>query len=167
MSAIDPDGSSKIFFDRLSWSATMPTPTTSGYTLYSNYTLVIPPWGKGLVKTDVVCSFPADTYGRLAGLNSCCSHCPLCHCNIGGGVVDYDYRGNIGVGIFNHGPESVAISCGDPVAQLILSCIATPQVQEVAKLPAAPSSCTTASCEAGRAPGKVKRVHRGCRGKKH
>ncbi|CAL1144470.1 unnamed protein product [Cladocopium goreaui] len=38
----------------------------------------------------------------------------------GAGVVDYDYRGEVGVVLFNHGPEDFLVAVGDDVAQLIL-----------------------------------------------
>ena len=36
------------------------------------------------------------------------------------GVVDYDYRGNVGVILFNHGDQDFVVNRGDRVAQLIL-----------------------------------------------
>ena len=40
---------------------------------------------------------------------------------MGAGVVDYDYRGNVGVVLFNHHPEEdFAVRRGDRVAQLII-----------------------------------------------
>ena len=40
--------------------------------------------------------------------------------DVGAGVVDYDYRGNVGVILFNHSDTDFQISIGDRVAQLIL-----------------------------------------------
>jgi len=51
--------------------------------------------------------------------------------DVGAGVVDYDYRGNVGVNLFNHGKEDFVIKHGDRVAQLILEKICTPDVVEV------------------------------------
>ena len=39
--------------------------------------------------------------------------------DVGAGVVDYDYRGNVGVILFNHGEEDFVVRKGDRVAQLI------------------------------------------------
>ena len=53
----------------------------------------IPARGKGLVKTDIQIKVPRGTYGRIAprsGLSW--KH----HIDIGAGVVDEDYRGNVG-----------------------------------------------------------------------
>jgi dUTP pyrophosphatase len=73
------------------------------------------------------------------------SHVILCHYNpihlnsglavkkmidCGAGVVDADYRGNVGVVLFNFGPEDFHVEVGDRVAQLILEQISmVPAVQ--------------------------------------
>ena len=46
-------------------------------------------------------------------------------------VVDYDYRGAVGVILFNHGEADFPVAKGDRVAQLILERILTPDVVEV------------------------------------
>jgi dUTP pyrophosphatase len=45
-------------------------------------------------------------------------------------VIDFDYRGAVGVILFNHGAEDFAVAKGDRVAQLILERITTPDVVE-------------------------------------
>lgn len=54
----------------------------------------------------------------------------------GAGVVDYDYRGNVGVILFNHAETDFEVRAGDRVAQLILERITTPEVVEVDDLEA-------------------------------
>ena len=39
---------------------------------------------------------------------------------MGAGVVDSDYRGEVGVVLFNHSPEELKVTEGDAVAQLLL-----------------------------------------------
>jgi len=41
------------------------------------------------------------------------------HIDIGGGVIDQDYRINIGVIVYNHSDTPFVISRGDRIAQLI------------------------------------------------
>lgn len=61
---------------------------------------VIPANGKGLVKTDLAIAIPRGTYARVAPR----SGLALKHfIDTGAGVVDEDYRGNVGVVLFNHG----------------------------------------------------------------
>jgi deoxyuridine 5'-triphosphate nucleotidohydrolase len=55
--------------------------------------------------------------------------------DVGAGVVDYDYRGNVGVVLFNHGEEDFVVKRGDRVAQLILERICTADAVEVDELP--------------------------------
>eukprot|EP01048_Picozoa_sp_COSAG05_P005591 COSAG05_NODE_336_length_11205_cov_4.160544_1_plen_127_part_00 len=58
------------------------------------------------------------------------------HIDIGAGVIDADYRGNVGVILFNHGDDEFKVTKGDRVAQLILEKIITPPVVEVDDLDA-------------------------------
>ena len=55
--------------------------------------------------------------------------------DVGAGVIDADYRGEIGVVLFNHSEEDFQIKQGDRIAQLILEKIETPPVKETADLP--------------------------------
>lgn len=57
----------------------------------------------------------------------------------GAGVVDADYRGLLGVVLFNFGAEDFQCTCaaltavhaGDRIAQLVLEKISTPEIEEV------------------------------------
>ena len=51
--------------------------------------------------------------------------------DVGAGVVDYDYRGPVGVVLFNHGSEDFKVNKGDRVAQLILERICMADIEEV------------------------------------
>lgn len=50
---------------------------------------------------------------------------------MGAGVIDADYRGPLGVILFNHSDAEFSIKAGDRIAQLILECIVTPEVLEL------------------------------------
>ena len=54
---------------------------------------------------------------------------------MGAGVVDADYRGNVGVILFNHGDNDFAVEPGDRVAQLILEKVDMATVTAVTELP--------------------------------
>lgn len=49
-------------------------------------------------------------------------------------MIDPDYRGNVGVILFNHSSKDFVVNVGDRIAQLILERVATPEVKEVAEL---------------------------------
>ena len=51
--------------------------------------------------------------------------------DVGAGVVDYDYRGNVGVVMFNHLDEDCIIKKGDRIAQLVIEKIFMPELVEV------------------------------------
>ena len=44
--------------------------------------------------------------------------------SVGAGVIDYDYRGNVKVLIFNHGDLDLHVSKVDRIAQILLESIA-------------------------------------------
>lgn len=49
---------------------------------------------------------------------------------MGAGVIDYDYRGNVGVVLFNLAKQDYQVNKGDRVAQLVLERIFTPPIVE-------------------------------------
>lgn len=115
----------------LSKNARMPlkgSAHAAGFDLYSAQEGIVPARGKGLFSTDIAIALPEGVYGRIAprsglALNS--------HIDIGAGVVDRDYRGTIGVVIFNHSEEVFEVKKGDRIAQLILECCLYAEIAEV------------------------------------
>jgi dUTP pyrophosphatase len=55
--------------------------------------------------------------------------------DVGAGVVDSHYTGNVGVVLFNFGDTPFTVSKGDRVAQLIVERILTVATREVTELP--------------------------------
>jgi len=113
---------------KLSENATIPTrgsPSAAGYDLYSAEDVTVPAHGKALVKTDVQVKVPSGTYGRIAPRSGLAWKN---HIDIGAGVVDEDYRGNVGVVMFNHAACEFVVKKGDRVAQLICEKISYPDI---------------------------------------
>lgn len=54
--------------------------------------------------------------------------------DVGAGVIDADYRGPVGVILFNHSDVDFEVKVGDRIAQMILEKIVTPDVAEVQDL---------------------------------
>ena len=103
----------------------------AGFDLSSAYDCCVPARGKALVKTDLAIAIPENTYARIAPRSGLAWKNFI---DTGAGVVDYDYRGNVGVILFNHGDVDFEIKRGDRVAQLILERICMAGVQEVEEL---------------------------------
>lgn len=130
-----PDCQEKIlYFKKLSDQATTPsrgTDLAAGYDLYSAEEKTIPKEGKALVKTDIAIALPQGCYGRVAPRSSLSwKH----HIDVGAGVVDRDYRGNVGVVLFNLSKTDYTVHQGDRIAQLIVERISTPPLVEVEEL---------------------------------
>lgn len=51
--------------------------------------------------------------------------------DVGAGVIDADYRGPVGVILFNYSDVDFEVKAGDRIAQLIIEQIVTPEVTEV------------------------------------
>lgn len=122
-------------FAKLSKQAYSPvkaTPHAAGFDLRSAYDYEIPPLGKQLVKTDLQIALPENTYGRIAPRSGLALNY---HIGVGGGVIDADYRGNVGVILFNHSSsEMFKVHRGDRIAQLICEVICHPELQELEEL---------------------------------
>lgn len=105
---------------KMSENATIPTKGSkysAGHDLYSAYDYSVPAFGKVLIKTDISVSIPVGHYGRIAPRSGMSWNN---HTDVGAGVIDRDYTGNIGVVLFNHSNKDLSIEKGDRVAQLIL-----------------------------------------------
>ncbi|KAL1919456.1 uncharacterized protein VTP21DRAFT_2149 [Calcarisporiella thermophila] len=131
-----PVSAIRLLVKRLSDKAKLPTrgsPFSAGYDLYSAADITIPARGKALIPTDLSIAVPSGTYGRVAPR----SGLALKHfLDTGAGVIDADYRGPLGIVLFNHAEDDYQVKEGDRVAQLIVERIYTPEVEEVEDLDA-------------------------------
>jgi dUTP pyrophosphatase len=110
----------KLFVKKLSENATLPVKGSqfaAGYDIASAYDYVVPARGKELIKTDLSWTCPHGTYGRIAPRSGLTWKNSI---DIGAGVIDEDYLGNIGVILFNHSDIDFPVKKGDRIAQLIL-----------------------------------------------
>ena len=124
----------KLIVKRLCNNAALPkrgTEGAAGYDLSAAHDCVIPAKGKGVVKTGLTMTFPSGMYARIAPRSGLAVKKFI---DVGAGVVDQDYRGEVGVVLFNHADDDFQVKQGDRIAQLILEKIATPEVQEVQEL---------------------------------
>ncbi|XP_059746271.1 deoxyuridine 5'-triphosphate nucleotidohydrolase, mitochondrial isoform X1 [Bos taurus] len=92
------------------------------------YDYTVPPMEKVLVKTDIQIALPSGCYGRVAPRSGLAAKHFI---DVGAGVIDEDYRGNVGVVLFNFGKEKFEVKKGDRIAQLICERIFYPEIEEV------------------------------------
>ncbi|KAH6566969.1 hypothetical protein BASA50_003024 [Batrachochytrium salamandrivorans] len=119
---------------RLSEHAQLPkrgSAEAAGYDLCSAHDAVIPALGRGVVPTDLSIALPPNTYGRVAPRSGLAVKHFI---DVGAGVVDRDYRGPLGVVLFNFGTSDFQVKRGDRIAQLIIERIAMVDVVEVEDL---------------------------------
>ncbi|KAF0744596.1 hypothetical protein LEN26_003024 [Aphanomyces euteiches] len=128
-------GREVLLVKKLTAHAILPTRGSNfaaGFDLSSAYECVIPAHGKALVKTDLAIAIPSGTYARVAPRSGLAWKS---HLDVGAGVIDEDYRGNVGVVMFNHGSEDFHVRPGDRIAQLILErIVSNAPVEEVEEL---------------------------------
>ena len=120
---------------KLSTDAHLPTRGSDGavgYDLYSSEDATVPcQSGRALVSTGISIVLPPGVYGRVAPR----SGLAVKHCiNVGAGVIDPDYTGEVKVVLFNHGEKDFEIKKGDRIAQLILERCDTPVIKEIGLL---------------------------------
>ena len=94
--------------------------------------IVRPAQSHAIVKTGIAVAIPEGYYGRVAPR----SGLSVKHCvEVGAGVVDSGYRGEIMVHLYSHGGKRLHIVPGDRIAQLIITTCASPVIQTVDMLP--------------------------------
>lgn len=126
--------SSYLQVQKLSENAILPTrgsPFSAGFDLSAAAPTVIKAGGKGVVSTDLSIACPEGTYARIAPRSGLAVKKFI---DVGAGVVDADYRGAVGVVLFNFGEEDFVVEKGDRIAQLILEKVSMVEAVEVETL---------------------------------
>jgi dUTP pyrophosphatase len=116
---------------KLSRNAITPTrgsEEAAGLDLYSAVTAEIAPNQQALVSTDIAIECPLGTYGRIAPRSGLAVNYSI---DVGAGVIDSDYRGDVKVLLFNLGNSPFKIQKGDRIAQLIIERILIPEIEIV------------------------------------
>lgn len=131
---IQKDLKTLLKFTRLTENAFAPvkgSERAAGFDLKSAYEYIVPARGKELVKTDLQIELPHGCYGRVAPRSGLAVKNFI---DVGAGVIDEDYRGNVGVVLFNHSDQDFVVKKGDRIAQLICEVIYYPELLEVDSL---------------------------------
>ena len=107
------------------------TEGSAGLDLSSSEDLIIPAHKWNAVPTGIAISVPRDCYARIAPRSGLAFKKGI---DVGAGVVDSDYSGEIKVILFNHANEDFTIKKGDRIAQIIFERIFTNDLVEVEEL---------------------------------
>ncbi len=124
-----------LLVKKLSSAAILPvrgSKHAAGFDLSAAHPSVVPAGGMSMIKTDLAIATPPGTYGRVAPRSGLALKKSIA---TGAGVIDADYRGNVGVILFNHGKEDFTVNPGDRVAQLVLERVCMASAEEVEELP--------------------------------
>ncbi|KAG6532471.1 hypothetical protein ZIOFF_006317 [Zingiber officinale] len=123
-----------ILVNKITPNAVMPSRQSegsAGLDVSANHTAVIEPYGRELIHTGLRIEIPYGYYGRLASRSGLAWKTGI---EVGAGVIDSDYRGEVQVLLFNRTNLPIYISPQQKIAQLILEKIAIPEVYEVPHL---------------------------------
>ena len=115
-----------LSFLRLNPAATLPTrgsTAAAGLDLYSTEDVAIGPGQRALVRTGLAVAIPEGYYGRIAPRSGLALRAGL---DVLSGVIDADYRGEIGCLLYNTGDETINLPAQSKICQLIIEKIIMP-----------------------------------------
>ena len=106
----------KLFVKKLDSNAMIPkkgTLKSAGFDLFSNEEKTVLSKDKALIKTGISVGIPSGNYGRIAPRSGLAWKKFI---DVGAGVIDEDYRGEVCVLLFNFGNEDFKVEKGDRIA---------------------------------------------------
>ena len=89
----------------------------AGHALYATEEVLIPAKGQILVDTGLEIGLPRGTYPRIDPRSGIANKERI---NVGGGVIDVDYTGEVKVILMNHGTQDCLIQAGERIAQIMV-----------------------------------------------
>lgn len=98
---------------------------SAGLDLHCIEDLSIAPKSRTIAKTGLAVAIPIGFYGRVAPRSGLAAKKGL---DVLAGVIDSDYRGEIGCLLYNTGDEPITLPAGSKICQLIIEQIITPAV---------------------------------------
>ena len=101
---------------------------SAGYDVWSAEKVNLKLWGREFVLIDLKVAVPEGFYGRVVGCSGIAKKYGI---TVHNGTIDSDYRGIVGVILFNFFNEEYDIERGDRIAQVIIERYYTPKFVEV------------------------------------
>eukprot|EP00794_Sanderia_malayensis_P019429 gene19429-21351_t len=131
------DGDNSVLLvKRLSEDAFLPirgSKSAAGFDLHSSCSMKVEAKNKALVPTQLAITVPYGSYGRIAPRSGLAWKKFI---DVGAGVIDHDYTGEVKVVLFNFSENDFEIEKGDRIAQLVIEKIFIPDLVEVDDLTA-------------------------------
>lgn len=103
----------------------------AGYDLYAFEPAFVPAWGSYLAKLKIKLAIPPNLYGRIASRSGLALKNNI---EVGAGVVDRSYRGELCVLLRNFSDYPYEIKRGDRIAQMILTPYRTVETRDTRDL---------------------------------
>src|SRR5688572_7579518 len=100
--------------------------------LYAANDTTIPAQDQRLVPTDVAIAIPEGYYAQIKPRSGLVLKHKI---TVDAGVIDQDYRGNVGILLVNRGRQPFTVHKGERIAQMVLLKVTTPPVEIVKTLP--------------------------------
>ena len=116
-----------LSFKRLDSRATLPSrgsASAAGLDIYAIEALAIQVGERVLARTGLAVAIPEGYYGRLAPRSGLATRQGL---DTLAGVIDADYRGEIGCLLYNAGNQTIHLAAQSKICQLIIEKIITPE----------------------------------------
>lgn len=107
------------------------TPSSAGYDLYSIETYTLKPFERKLFKTGLSFGIPHGLYGRIAPRSGLAFKNGI---DVMAGVIDEDYRGELGIVLINLGDTPKELVAGTEIAQIIFEYYNVVELKEVNEL---------------------------------
>lgn len=123
-----------LSFKKLDPDAVLPeraSQASAGLDLYSIEAVSLKPGERRLVRTGLAVAIPEGFYGRVAPRSGLAVKKGL---DVLAGVIDADYRGEVGCLLYNAGGETITLPAQSKVCQLIVEKIITPNAVWVESL---------------------------------
>lgn len=104
----------------LSENGTIPVRSShgaAGYDVYSSCSGTIPPKQRLLIPLDISIELPPGHYGHIVARSGLAVRNGI---QVMAGIIDEDYRGNVGVLLYNSSDTEYSFSKGERIAQMII-----------------------------------------------
>jgi dUTP pyrophosphatase len=128
----------KLKIKRLSPLAILPQyahPSDAGLDLHAIEAITLPPGGSALIKTGLSIELPPNTEAQIRPRSGLALNHAVTVLN-SPGTIDAGYRGEIGIILINHGPQSFSVAVGMRIAQMVIVPVIYADIEAVETLSA-------------------------------